>query len=192
MRPRTMAPELTRPGSPHAKLARMRSSLPIAAVRLFLLVVWIAPISRAGAGGGPRNVLVVANENAEESLEIASYYARLRGVPAVNVCRIRTAPALVTDKVTYQAEIEAPIEACIAASPYAARIDYIVLTRGEPILAYFPDPSSPPATAVSMTALLQAMDTPLDGKDQAYGDPYDFQLYPNPYVNQDEAFAHAK
>ena len=149
--------------------------------------------AHARAGGGARNVLVVVNENSEESLEIGNYYLHARGLPAANLCRIQTTTGLTTDKAGFQAEIEAPIKACIAASPYAARIDYIVLTRGMPISAYFPDPSNPPVTSVSMTALLQAMDTALDGKDQEYGGPaYGFQNYPNPYLKQDQYFSHAK
>ena len=35
------------------------------------------------AGGGARNVLLVVNENAEESLEIGNYYMRARGIPGV-------------------------------------------------------------------------------------------------------------
>jgi len=141
----------------------------------------------AVAGGGPRNVLVVVNEASEESLEIGTYYARARGIPAKNVCRIQTTSALTCDKATYQDEIEAAVAACIAASPYGSRIDYLVLTRGIPIRASFPGGN------VAVAALLQAMDTPLRGKDQEYtGPPYGFLNYPNPYVDRDEYFSHAK
>ena len=53
---------------------------------------------------------------------------------------------------------------CIAASPHAARIDYIVLTRGLPIRANFPDSSAPPTKPVSIAELLRVMDTPLRGR----------------------------
>jgi uncharacterized protein (TIGR03790 family) len=133
------------------------------------------------AGGGPRNVLVVVNEASGESLEIGSHYLRERGIPAANLCRIQTTTDLSTTKAVYQAEIETPIESCIAASPYAGRIDYIVLTRGIPIRANFP------GGWASTAALLQVMDTPLQGNDVALG-------YGNPYERHDppEWFSHSK
>ncbi len=144
------------------------------------------------AGGGPRNVLVVVNDNSEESREIATRYVELRDIPASNICRIRTSTALTVDKPTYQTEIEDPVRACIAASPHSARIDYIVLSRGMPIRALFPDLSAPPSQPVSIGALLQAMDTTLRGKNQEYGAPYGFVNYPNTYQGRDEFFSHSK
>ena len=161
---------------------------PLSTVGMVLLAV-----SPAWPGGGSRNVLVVVNEQSEESLEIGNHYLRARGIPAANLCRIRTAPNLTTDKATYQAEIESGVAACIAGSPYRSRIDYLVLTRGIPISASFPDLSNPPTSPVSTTALLEVMETPLRGKDQEYGGPtYGFQFYPNPYLKRSEYFSHGK
>src|SRR5207247_826800 len=74
-----------------------------------ILLVHAAAPRLVEAGGGPRNVLVVANQNSEESLEVASYYLRARGLPDANLCRIQATTALATDKATYQTQIEAPI-----------------------------------------------------------------------------------
>lgn len=144
------------------------------------------------AGGGARNVLVVVNDLSEESLEIGTHYARARNVPEVNVCHLATSTAFSVSQSTYQNEIETPIEQCIAGSPHSDRIDYIVLTRGLPIRANFPDASAPPTKPVSLAALLQVMDTPLRGKDQEYGPPYGFANHPNPYQNRREWFSHSK
>ena len=98
-----------------------------------LAAVVVLGASPALAGGGARNVLVVVNENAAESIEIGTHFARARRIPPVNICRLVTSSSLSVGKAVYQDEIETPVEGCIAASPYADRIDYIVLTRGLPI-----------------------------------------------------------
>jgi uncharacterized protein (TIGR03790 family) len=156
-----------------------RAAWPTAA----LVAALAAAAPAARAGGGPRNVLVVANERSPESLDIATYYRRARGIPVANLCRVQASTALSTSKALYQGEIEAPVLGCIAASPYAERIDYVVLGRGLPIRAAFP------GGQVATTALLQAMDTPLRDKDQE--DP-GFLNHPNPYRHRLEYFAHGK
>ena len=162
----------------------------LSAVLLPTVLLTAAPT--ALAGGGPRNVLVVLNERAEESLEIGNHYVQARDIPAANVCRIDTSTSFTVSQDIYESEIQAPIEQCIADSPYSGRIDYIVLTRGLPIRATFPDLSAPPTKPVSITALLQVMDTPLRGKNQEYGAPYGFANYPSPYRGRDEYFSHSK
>ncbi|MFC2173793.1 TIGR03790 family protein, partial [Acidobacteriota bacterium] len=150
-----------------------------------LLIIILAAVP-AYPGGGPRNVLIVVNENEEESLEIGTYYLRARDIPIENFCRIQTSSNLTVDKATYQNEIETPVETCINNSLYSGRIDYIVLTRGLPIRASFPGGN------VSLTALLQVFDVPtLRGRDQEYN-PATFTRWPNPYVNADEYFSHSK
>jgi uncharacterized protein (TIGR03790 family) len=137
-------------------------------------------------------VLVVVNERSEESLEIGQRYLRARGIPDANVCRLGTSTAFTVSKATYQAEIETPIGDCIASGPLGDRIDYLVLTRGLPIRANFPDASSPPTSPVSVTELLRVMDTTLWNKDQEYGPPYGFLLHGNPYRGQRESHEHSK
>jgi len=146
----------------------------------------VLAVPRALAGGGPRNVLVVVNENSEESLEIGNHYVQARGIPEVNLCRVRTSTALTVDKLVYQTDIEGPVMQCISGSGYSDRLDYIVLTRGIPIRATFPGGN------VSTTALLQAAGTTMQGKDQEFGPPYGFQYFTNPYSGRREYFAHSK
>jgi uncharacterized protein (TIGR03790 family) len=144
------------------------------------------------AGGGARNVLVVVNERSEESLEIGQHYLRGRDIPESNVCRLDTSTSFSVSKDVYQSEIEQPVLDCIAASPHADRIDYLVLTRGLPIRAHFPDASAPPTKPVSIAELLRVADTSLRGKDQEYGMPYGFQFHPNPYRGRRESHDHSK
>ena len=157
-----------------------------------LALVLALPAAAALAGGGPRNVLIVVNERAEESLEIGQAYARARGISPAQICRLDTSTAFTVSKDVYQTEIEAEVQACIAAAPDPDRIDYLVLTRGLPIRANFPDDSAPPTKPVSITELLRVMDTPLRGKNQEYGPPYRFQFYPNPYQGRRESHEHSK
>jgi uncharacterized protein (TIGR03790 family) len=160
-----------------------------------LALSWFIFPTPARGGGGPRNVLVVVNENAEESLEIGNYYLRQRRIPAANLCRVQTTAALTTDMPAYLSEIEDPIKACISASPYRDRIDYIVLTRGFPIRTYTPAQGADSGGYISITAQLQLMDTAFSGRTQDAALPSP-TIYSNVYCRQFtgtmEYFSHSK
>lgn len=82
---------------------------------------------------GPANVLIVVNENSSLSREIGEYYARRRGIPAANVCRIRTSTKETIDRATYNGEIAGPVAACLRKGQLVESVLYIVTTMDVPL-----------------------------------------------------------
>jgi uncharacterized protein (TIGR03790 family) len=60
-------------------------------------------------GIGPENVVVLVNENVPQSVELGTYYAEKRGIPADNICRLRTTDAEVVSREDYDKQIVAPL-----------------------------------------------------------------------------------
>jgi uncharacterized protein (TIGR03790 family) len=84
-------------------------------------------------GQTAENVAVVINQNSEASVRIGEYYARIRGIPASNVFRIRTIAEDAIDRALYQASIEQPIAAGLRRGGLQDRVLYLVLTKGVPL-----------------------------------------------------------
>ena len=81
----------------------------------------------------PRDVLIVVNDNSAVSRETGEYYARRRGVPASNICRIRTTTEQDIGRQAYEAEIQAPVTRCLKDGGLVQSIRYIVTTLGVPL-----------------------------------------------------------
>lgn len=77
-----------------------------------------------------RHVLVLVNEAVPESVALGEAYRRARGVPADNVCRVRTTADEVIAWPAFQAEVLAPVRAFLARHPDAV---YLVPTWGVPV-----------------------------------------------------------
>lgn len=90
-------------------------------------------------GGGPKNVLLVINENSAVSQSIGAYYQQKRGIPGRNVCRIHCSTSELVSKSECETNIVAPIRSFIDSSGLHDRIDYIVLTKGVPLQASYDD-----------------------------------------------------
>jgi uncharacterized protein (TIGR03790 family) len=82
---------------------------------------------------GPKNVLIVINDNSALSREIGEYYARRRGVPGKNICRIRTTQQESIRRSDYNREIAAPIANFLRANQLTESVLYIVTTAGVPL-----------------------------------------------------------
>jgi uncharacterized protein (TIGR03790 family) len=93
-------------------------------------MLWVTPALHAQ---GAANVLVVVNDNSSLSREIGEYYARRRGIPATNVCRIRTSTKETVDRATYNREIAGPIAACLQKGQSVESVLYIVTTMDVPL-----------------------------------------------------------
>jgi len=91
-----------------------------------LLVALVAPLFGMDAS----NVLVVANEKAEGSVEIADYYAQMRGVPAEQILKISTSDQEVISREEYDKEVLPKIKEYVLAHD---NILAIVPTRGVPL-----------------------------------------------------------
>ena len=101
-----------------------------------VLTVLCATAPLAQAGGGPQNVLVIVNDNSLESLELGHYYQTKRGVPAGNVCHIRTAVDFNISSADFTNQVRQPILNYIATSGLSNQIDYIVFSRDIPYRVY--------------------------------------------------------
>ena len=82
---------------------------------------------------GPESVLIVVNDNSPLSRETGEYYARRRGVPLQNLCRLRTTTEESVSREAYNREIAAPIAAFLRAAKLTETIAYMVTTAGVPL-----------------------------------------------------------
>jgi uncharacterized protein (TIGR03790 family) len=97
------------------------------------LRMWLALLPLALCAQKPENVVIVANERSAVSKSIAEYYARKRGIPAANVCYIRTNEVEEIPRDVFQREIAAPIARALIERRLTERILYIVTTLGVPL-----------------------------------------------------------
>ncbi len=79
------------------------------------------------------NVLVVVNGDSALSRSIGEYYARHRGVPIQNVCRIQAPDKEEISRADYDRAVAAPIADCLRANGLTEKILYIVTTAGVPL-----------------------------------------------------------
>lgn len=108
----------------------MRRPLALLAVLLALAVLG-APTARAG--GGPETTLIVVNEDSPTSWRIANTYARLRGIPATNLCPIPAPPSLLVIKVdAFRERIWKPIAEYLAKHELTGVIDTIAYSADFP------------------------------------------------------------
>jgi len=81
----------------------------------------------------PGAILLVVNENSPLSREIGEYYARRRGVPAQNICRIKASTSEEISREDYERQIARPIGAFLGKQRLQESIFYIVTTAGVPL-----------------------------------------------------------
>jgi uncharacterized protein (TIGR03790 family) len=81
----------------------------------------------------PENVLIVVNDNSALSREIGEYYARRRGVPARNICKVRTTQSESIARPDYDREIAGPIASFLRTNQLVESTLYIVTTAGVPL-----------------------------------------------------------
>jgi hypothetical protein len=112
---------------------------------------FIAWSTEAHAGGGPMNVVVLYNSTVPDAVMVANHYAQVRSIPSSHLCAVSGVMDTQTtiDVPTFQSMIQAPLDACIAALPEPALVDYIVLVRGLPYSVTLP------SYAASLQAVIQ-------------------------------------
>jgi uncharacterized protein (TIGR03790 family) len=90
--------------------------------------------SGTGQALGPDELLLVANENVPEGINIARYYMKKRGVDAANLVRVRTSPAEQIGREAYDREIALPVREFIKRNDPERKIfRCIVLMYGIPL-----------------------------------------------------------
>src|SRR6478672_9007695 len=109
--------------------------LPCAAARASLAVLVAAALACLSPARAetPGRVVVVVNDNSALSLKIGEYYARRRGVPAKNVCHLRTTASEQISREIFDQEIAAPLGAYLKKAGLIESVYYIVTTAGVPL-----------------------------------------------------------
>lgn len=101
--------------------------------RLLLLGgICIASERFASAGGGPQNVLVIANEKSTDSLRVARYYMEKRGIPSNHLFAVRCPIAENISPRDFEKLIRLPLEQFLKNTPLAPQIDYLVVCPDVP------------------------------------------------------------
>jgi uncharacterized protein (TIGR03790 family) len=136
-----------------------------------------AAICRPAIGAGPKNVLVIVNDNSAVSKKVGAYYAAKRKVPTRNVLHIKcpTEEEIGYDK--YQRLIERPVKTYLARTNLQKTVDYLVLTKGVPLKIS--------ASGRSIDSMLMCMDFGFNPTALDAG-------VPNPYYGKNGHFAHSK
>lgn len=92
-----------------------------------VVAVWLCLGGACLAGGGPENVLLVANRRSVDSLTIANHYIQLRRIPPGNVLTLEWDPKVgQTDVDTFREKILRPVLQAIEDRGLAGQIDYVV------------------------------------------------------------------
>ena len=137
------------------------------------------------AAQGVANVLLVVNDASRTSREIGQYYAGRRGVPAQNICHIRTAETESIARTEFNREIARPIGACLTRNQLTEQILYIVTTGGVPLKIPGSQEMTGDYAAVDSELTLLYSDLK-QGKEHPVAGPF-----PNPFFGQRQAkFAH--
>ncbi len=126
---------------------------------------------------GPKNVLVIVNDNSPTSRAIGAYYAAKRKIPAKNICHIKcTTQEMPDDTAVYRPTIEKPVKEYLAKTGLNKTVDYLVLTKGIPLRL---------RCGWSVDGLLMVMDASPSMDDRmVHGN--------NPYFGKKEHFSHQK
>ncbi|MHC5079764.1 MAG: hypothetical protein ACYTHN_12140, partial [Planctomycetota bacterium] len=101
------------------------------AVLFVFLLAWI-PLEPALGGGGPQNLLVIVNDESQDSLDVANYYRLARNIPGSCFCHLRIKPAHNITKVDYEKKILEPVLEHIEKNGLKGHTRFIVFTMGLP------------------------------------------------------------
>lgn len=89
----------------------------------------------------PAEILVIANRNVSESLELAGFYMQKRDVPERNLLRIRAPEGETCSREDYDEKIAAPVRRFLKENQGKMRIRCLLLMFGLPLKAAGPGPS---------------------------------------------------
>jgi len=98
-------------------------------------VAWLAVLCAGPvmAGGGPQNLLLVVNDQSQESLWLGQVYRQLRDIPERNVCHIAVDPfAHDLSNASFQTTVVDRVRQHIADHGLSQQIDYILLSKDIP------------------------------------------------------------
>lgn len=93
------------------------------------------PLDQSGvlAALHPNQLVILANENDPESMDVASYYARQRGVPLSHIVRLDLSFQETISRTDYEERLAEPLKAKLIAKGLAPTTRVIVTTFGIPL-----------------------------------------------------------
>lgn len=128
------------------------------------ILATIAAATPALAGGGPHNVLIVANSSSDDSLAVANAYRHARDIPQRNLCLIELDTTLFRNDMSvnwdvYLNNIHKPIADFLARHPAPDELHFIVLMPDLPLRVAVPldNPRANSPTHRSLSSLLTIM-----------------------------------
>ncbi len=105
--------------------------------RQVLVVLWIVALILmmpwAGLALEPGEILIVANENVGQGVELARYYAKKRNIPDANLLLLRLPVGEVCHRGIYEQRIAAPVRRFFEGIKPSWRIRCLVLMYGMPL-----------------------------------------------------------
>lgn len=128
-----------------------------------------------------KRVLVLANQNSTESLEIARYYMAKRSIPSENLVTVNCPDKEDITQDDFQSMIAQPVR--VAINKLGHSIDYIVMTHGIPLRFNAGYGYSVDGGLVGMDSKVPAILSP---------DPSSIRAAQSPYFGLSEHFSHAK
>ncbi|WP_319521382.1 TIGR03790 family protein [uncultured Desulfosarcina sp.] len=124
-------------------------------------------------GGGlaltPEEILVVANEKSGEGVELARYYARLRGIPKSNVVLLNVPVGETCSRDVYERQIAGPLRRILATFEPSWRIRCFVLIYGLP-LRVKPPPQRADAEVEALRSQKQALEERIEKGSESKSD----------------------
>lgn len=100
---------------------------------VFWTVLLTATTPRGGLALSPDEILIVANENVEEGVGLARYYAERRGVPKTQLLLLSLPVQETCGRDVYERHVAAPVRAYLAAVKPSWRIRCLVMMFGMPL-----------------------------------------------------------
>ena len=101
--------------------------------RACLMIVSAALTAPSSAALTPAEVAVIANGNSKDSVSLAVFYAKSRGIPPQNVIAVKTTTAYKVSREEYEAGIRRPIGHALIQRKLAERIRCLCLIWGVPV-----------------------------------------------------------
>lgn len=98
-----------------------------------LLRILALALIPAAYAQGPMSVLIVVNSASSVSRSIGEYYARRRGIPQANLCRIKASQDEEISRDEFDRTVRGPITACLRQKQQVDSIRYLVTTLGVPL-----------------------------------------------------------
>jgi uncharacterized protein (TIGR03790 family) len=114
-----------------------------------LIVLWmmvlVAMVPGTGMALEPGEILIVANKNVDQGVELARYYARKRNIPDANLLLLRLPAGEVCRRSIYEQQIAVPVRRFFEGIRPSWRIRCLVLMYGMPLKVAPSEPADPEA-----------------------------------------------